>query len=257
MQKLRGYVALTLVCLGLLALDPVQRLFIAPWVHFSRRRPVRLMTRWQRFLAQVVLRPVAVIGGAGIPELPRIPGRPGVLIVMNHQSVLDIPLVVASLHDAYPRIVTRRRYLRWIPLISHMVRLYQYPVVDPSAKAGEGKKMLESISEAARTSEVPMAIFPEGTRTRDGLIGRFRSTGLKLILAERPWTVYVLVVDGFWQRAKMKHFLGGMSAIQGKAAVSEPLEWTDPSADPEPFIEVLRDQMTSRLAAMRGEAAEG
>ena len=251
MSKLRGYVALAVVCLSLLVLDPVQRLIIAPWVRLAPSRRVPLLTRWQRFMARVVLKPVSIIGGARIPELPHVPGGPGVLVLMNHQSVLDIPLVVAATHGAYPRIVTRKRYLRWIPLISHMVRLYQYPVVDPTANAGEGKRMLGSIAHAGATSDVPMAIFPEGTRTRDGEIGRFRSTGLKLILAQRPWTVYVLVADGFWQRAKLKDFLGGMSANQGQVTMQGPFHWTDPAADPEPFIQEMRERMTTRLAEMR------
>ncbi|HSG07486.1 MAG TPA: lysophospholipid acyltransferase family protein [Longimicrobiales bacterium] len=255
MSKLRGYVALAVVCLSLVVLDPLQRLFVAPWVRLVPSRRIPLLTRWQRFLARVVLDPVEKIGGARISELPRVPGGPGVLVLMNHQSVLDIPLVVSSIHGAYPRIVTRKRYMRWIPLISHMVRLYQYPVVDPSANAGEGKRMLGGISEAAATSDVPMAIFPEGTRTRTGDIARFRSTGLKLILAQRPWTVYVLVADGFWQRAKLKHFLGGMSQIHGQVTMQGPFHWTDPTADSQPFIEEMRDRMVSRLGEMRGTPA--
>ena len=251
MSKLRGYVALAVVCLALVVLDPVQRLVIAPWARLVPQRRIPLFTRWQRFMARVVLGPVKTIGGAKIPEFPHVPGGPGVLIVMNHQSVLDIPLVVASVHDAYPRIVTRKRYLRWIPLISHMVRLYQYPVVDPRANTGEAKRMLESIAKAAATSDVPLAIFPEGTRSRNGDIGRFRSTGLKLILAQRAWTVYVLVADGFWQRAKMKHFLGGMSAIEGRVTMQGPFRWSDPTTDPDPFIEELRNRMVTRLAEMR------
>ena len=255
MSKLRGYVALAVVCLSLVVLDPLQRLIVAPWVRLVPSHRIPVLTRWQRFMARVVLDPVEKIGGARIPELPHVPGGPRVLVLMNHQSVLDIPLVVASIHDAYPRIVTRKRYLRWIPLISHMVRLYQYPVVDPAANPGEGKRMLGSISEAAATSDVPLAIFPEGTRTRNGDIGRFRSTGLKLILAQRSWTVYILVTDGFWQRAKLKHFLGGMSAIRGEVTMQGPFQWTDPSTDPEPFIEEMRQRMVAQLNEMRGAQA--
>jgi len=255
LSKLRGYVALAVVCLSLLLLDLPQRLIIAPWVRLAPARRIPLLTRWQRFMARVVLGPVEKIGGARIPELPHVPGGPGVLVLMNHQSVLDIPLVVASIHGAYPRIVTRKRYLRWIPLISHMVRLYQYPVVDPTANTGEGKRMLGSIAEAAATSDVPLAIFPEGTRARNGEIGRFRSTGLKLILAQRRWTVYVLVADGFWQRATLKDFLGGMSAIRGEVTMQGPFQWTDPSEDPEPFIQQMRALMVARLQEMRGATA--
>lgn len=251
MSKLRGYLALTLVCLALLLADPVQRLVIAPWVRLVPSRRIAVLGRWQRFLAQVVLRPVARIGGAGIPALPAVPGRADTLVLMNHQSLLDIPLVVASIDNAYPRIVTRRRYLRWIPLISHMVRLYQYPVVDPAANTGTLRRMLDSIREAARTTDVPLVIFPEGHRTRDGQIGRFRTTGLKLILEQRQWSVYVLIADGFWERAKLKHFLRGMGSIRGRVELLGPFEWKRDGEAPDAFIRELRGRMIDRLAEMR------
>lgn len=255
MTKLRGYLALTVICLVLIVLDPVQRFIIATWARLVPARRIPLFARWQHFMAWVVLRSVRTIGGASIPELPAIPGGEGVLILMNHQSVLDIPLVVAATRGSYPRIITRKRYLRWIPLISHMVRLYQYPVVDPRANAADTKKMLGSIRQAARTTDVPLAIFPEGTRTKDGEVGRFRPTGLKLILRQRPWTVYVMVADGFWQRAKLKHFLGGMGDIRGAITLRGPFRWDDPRADSEPFMEDMRREMAEALDSLRSTAA--
>lgn len=252
MRKLRGYVALVIILLALLILDPVQRLIVAPWARLAPSRRIRIFSRWQRFLANGILATLRLAGGARIQTVPAIQGREGVLVVMNHQSVLDIPLVVAAVHGAYPRIVTRKRYLRWIPLISHMVRLYQYPVVDPTANSGETKRMLGAIRDAARSSDVPLAIFPEGTRTKDGEIGPFRTTGLKLILKQRAWTVYILVADGFWQRAKMKHFLGGMGEIRGSMRLLGPIEWTDPHGDTEAFAQELRRRMTEEMAALRG-----
>ena len=250
---LRGYLALAIICLALLVCDPVQRFVIAPWVRLFPGSRIRVLTRWQRLMARIVLGPIRHVGGASIPELPRIPGKPGTLVVMNHQSVLDIPIVVASLEGAYPRIVTRQRYVRWIPLISHMVRLYQYPVVDPRANAAKTRKMLGSLAEAARDSDVPIAIFPEGTRTKNGEIGRFKTNGLRRILAQRPWTVHIMVVDGFWERAKLKHFLAGMGAIEGKVRSLGTVEWTDPEADPDPFVQEIRARIVGGLAELREE----
>lgn len=253
MTKLRGYLALVILLTSLVVLDPVQRLFVAPWARSLPDRRIRAFTRWQRFMARLVLGTVGRIGGASLPPIPAIPGREGVLVLMNHQSVLDIPLVVAALGDAYPRIVTRKRYLRWIPLISHMVRLYQYPVVDPTANSDETRRMLASIRDAARGSDVPLAIFPEGTRTKDGEIGRFRTKGLRIILKQRPWTVWVAVADGFWQRAKLQHFLGGMGDIRGTMTLAGPFAWDpDGGEDPEAFAERMREVMVARLAEMRG-----
>ncbi len=224
---------------------------IAPWARVAPSRRIRLFTAWQRFMSRVVLSPVRYIGGAHIPRSPRIPGREGTLILMNHQSVFDIPLLVDAVHDAYPKIVTRKRYVRWIPLISHMIRLYEYPIVDTSANPQESRQALTAIRSAARDSDVPLAIFPEGHRSRDGEIGKFFTTGLKLILRQRAWTVYVLVADGFWERATLKSFIDGLGSIRGRITLLGPFAWEDPKADPEPFMERMRNEMVDALARLR------
>lgn len=254
MKKIRGYAALAAILLALLLLDPVQRIFVAPFRRAAPARRIRVFTRWQRFLANGILGLLRTIGAVRIPEVPTIPGREGVLVLMNHQSVLDIPLLVASVHGSYVRLVSRKRYARWIPLISHMIRLYQYPVVDPRANSDETKRMLASIRDAARSADVPLAIFPEGTRTKDGEIGPFRPTGLKLILKQRPWTVWVIVADGFWERAKLKQFLLGMGDIDGRTKLLGPYAWDDPRGDTDAFSETLREHMIEALASLRDPA---
>jgi 1-acyl-sn-glycerol-3-phosphate acyltransferase len=135
-----------------------------------------------------------------------------------------------------------------------MIRLYQYPVVDPTANRRDALGMTGDLSEAARTAEVPVAIFPEGTRTRDGDIGRFKKAALRRILQARAWKVYILVGDGFWKYAKFKDFLRGISEMNGEVEFVSMLEWNDPAADPNPFIEEIRTQMVARLARMRGDS---
>jgi 1-acyl-sn-glycerol-3-phosphate acyltransferase len=208
-------------------------------------------------MAWLTTKPVAWIGGCVIPSPPRVvPTGPGVLVVMNHQSLLDIPLVVQAVAgEGYPRIVTRDRYSRWIPLISQMVRLYQYPVVDPTAKSSELRRNLEHIAAQARDSQVPLVVFPEGSRTRDGEIGRFKRGALNSILAARPWTVHVYVADGFWRVARYWDFVRHVTGLRGQVEHAGILEWTDPQADPEPFIEAIRERMVERLEAMRRGAA--
>jgi len=207
-------------------------------------------------MAWLVTRPVEVIGGAVIPRpLRLVPTKPGVLVIMNHQSLFDIPIAVQAVADGYPRIVTRARYGRFVPLISHMVRLYQHPVIDPSADPGGIRQALDQLQRVAVETDVPLVVFPEGTRTKNGEIGRFKLGALARILAARPWTVYVFVADGFWRAAKYKDFLRGVSQIDGRVEHVTTVEWTDPESDPVPFLNDVREVMVKRLAAMRREEA--
>lgn len=243
------------VSLSLLGSDVVQRLVVGPWVALRPSSRRRVLGRWIRTMAWLTTRPVSLIGGCTVPRPERVvPGEGGVLIVMNHQSLFDIPLVVQTVESAYPRIVTRQRYIdRWIPVISHMVRLYQYPTVDPSANSDDIRKSLDALEEEAASADVPIAVFPEGTRSRNGKIGHFKKGALTRILAARPWTVYVFVADGFWRAARFRDFVRGLSHVEGKMAHAGTLEWTDPAADPTAFIDEVRNMMKERLSAMRGE----
>jgi 1-acyl-sn-glycerol-3-phosphate acyltransferase len=161
--------------------------------------------------------------------------------------------VVQTVEGGYPRIVTRARYSKWIPLISQMLRLYQYPVVDPSANAAVMRDTLDDLAKTAAETEVPIAVFPEGTRTKDGKVGRFKRGGLSRILATRDWRVYVFVVDGFWKAARFKDFIRGLDHVEGRMDHVGTLEWTDPSADPTAFLEEVRNLMQEHLSAMRDE----
>lgn len=253
-MKIRGYFALAFIFTGFLFLDLYQRAVVATRARLQPNRRIEVLASWIQFMARFVMGSVRRIGGASLPEPDRVvPCRPGTLIVMNHQSVLDIPLVVQSVDQGYPRIVTRARYHRFIPLISHMVRLYQYPVVDPSANPRELVRALKELRREARESEVPIAIFPEGTRTRDGEIGRFKKRGLEQILRTRDWEVHVFVADGFWKTAKVKDFLKGVGRLEGSMAYLGSMEWKDPDGDVEPFIDEVRARMVRGLEDLRAE----
>lgn len=250
---LRRYLALGIVCVGLLLSDIVQRTVVALWVRLRPTRRKAVLAAWIDLMASLVTKPLIVVGGARIRMPPRIvPAEPGTLIVMNHQSIMDIPLMVRCVKDGYPRIVTRARYQRRVPLISHMVRLYQYPVVDPTANPKEVIRAVRSMAKLAKDSDVPIGLFPEGTRTRDGEIGPFKVRGLSRLLQQRPWKVYVMVVDGYWQAARFRDFMADMSTIDGKMSHVGTFDWPDPSVDPTDFMEELRQCMVQGLAEIRG-----
>jgi 1-acyl-sn-glycerol-3-phosphate acyltransferase len=250
--KLRGLLTIGFIGAGLIVADPFQRIVIAGLVRLLPAKRLAILSWWERGLAHFILGSCRRLGGVHIAPAPELPDEDGVLVLMNHQSLLDIPLVVAAFRTTHPRIVTRERYARGKPIISHMVRLYQYPLVDGRANA---RAQITAIAENARTSPVPFVIFPEGHRTRDGEIGPWKEGGLRAILGARRWTVYVMVADGFWKNAKLVDFLEHISTIDGRTLAVGPFEGPEPGTDPEAFIIEMRSQMAAALRKLRSEGS--
>lgn len=246
-MKIRGILSIAVAGTALVVGDVVQRTLLVAALRLFPSRRHRILASWQQALARTMLWAARSVGGARPGEIPRIPGDPGTLVLMNHQSLMDIPLVVRTLQDTYPRIVTRARYARGKPLISHMVRLYQYPTVDPGATV---RSALDDLREQTASSQVPVVIFPEGTRTRDGSLSKFRRMGLRAILGGRSWRVWIVAVDGWWQAARLGDFLDNVSRVEGRMAAAGPFVSPEPGESVGAFIADMERRMEALLGSL-------
>ena len=242
--------ALALV-IGLVVIigNVIQRTVVAAVVRILPSARERVLAVWLAVLAAMTLAIFRRVGGADWNRPPRIPCAPGTLVLMNHQSLLDIPLVVQAVRGGYPVIVTRERYLHAkYMLIPHILRLYRFPIVAPGRAS---TSQIERLRRCARETTHPMVIYPEGHRSRDGALGPFKTGGLGGILAARRWKVYLIVVDGFWQYARLPSFLSGLSDIKGRIDCLGPFDSPDPDTDPEPWIDRMREIMSLKLNEIR------
>jgi len=153
--------------------------------------------RWARFIAQrLILRSVVfstvrvtVEGEANLEELKR-----PYLVVANHSSHLDAPLLVTAL----PWRITRHMAVavaadyfyeqRWRRTLTSFF-FNSYPV-----ERGRGKKREAGLSVTLLRENVPLAIFPEGTRSRTGKMGTFKPGVAALARALRAPVLPVALV---------------------------------------------------------------
>lgn len=129
------------------------------------------------------------------------------LIIANHQSLIDIPIIMHHMPGKAPgRFVAKKELGRGIPLISKMLRHSGHCLV---SRRGDPMQAMKSITEFARRAgkdgTIPV-IFPEGTRSRTGELGTFHSAGFRKILEAEKLPIVVASVEGGWQSARLKEF---------------------------------------------------
>jgi 1-acyl-sn-glycerol-3-phosphate acyltransferase len=230
-----------------------QRLVILPLIKLFPRRAIAIRRAWLRLHAIVTTGLARTLGGMRLQVQGAIP-RESVVVVMNHQSVMDIPVGVLLIPGPYPIIPTRDRYSRGVPGIATLVRLLRYPVV--TQKRENLRTELPAIAEAADSTargETSMLIFAEGHRTRDGQIGPFMRTGLRLVIERARRPVYCVVADGLWHARTTFDAATGFAGATCSVRILGP--FSPPSGNTDEFIESLRDRMVAELDAMRAARA--
>lgn len=254
LTKIRGCLALAMVGASLVVADVVMRVVVVPLAKTSADRSQGVLTWWAKAMARLCTVPFRALGVLSLESPPPVPGEAGTLLVMNHQSLFDIPILILAVQDNFPRIVTRARYSRSIPVVSQMTGVYGFPLVDPDGGSSQTRLSLRRLRKAARLEDAPLAIFPEGSRTRTGEIGNFKIGGLRVILKARKWRVHLLVTDGCWRAADLPSLISSPEKLRSRTEHAGVLDWTDPRGDAESFLGEIRSRMRDKLAAMRAEA---
>ena len=251
-MKLRGFLTVATIGGFLVLADVFQRLVIVPLVWVAPARRDRVLEVWLRGLATAMISGVRFIGGGKFETFPTIPFAPGVLVLMNHQSLLDIPIVVRCVEEGYSRIVTRKRYTRGVPVISRMIKLFEYPVVDSKGGLKGQVKMLRSV---ARDPRAPIVVYPEGTRSRDGELLPFRRGAVDTLLRHRQWKVYLATADGTLPCGRLRDMLNGVHTVRCRVSVSGPFDTPSDPKDFPAWLAEMEGRMRKNLAELRSEAA--
>lgn len=132
----------------------------------THRTPVYVVTRAFCWLWLKLVHRLEIHGREHVPR------RGGVMIVANHASFLDIPIVSVSVsrHVCFVarESLTQSRFVAW-QLAADGAVLIRRGTADRQAL----KDMLAHLK-----AEDCVAVFPEGTRSKDGKLGEFRAGAL-------------------------------------------------------------------------------
>lgn len=158
------------------------------WVH-------RTWSRWLLWLAGVD------VVTEGLEHLK--PGEAQV-VVSNHQSLFDILVLFASLPVSL-RFVAKSELSRF-PIFSGAMRHAGHVFVDRE-RGSRALTVLEDAGRRMKREGLTLCLFPEGTRSRDGHLGRFKKGAFVLAIDTQTRMVPVAVEGGADILPKGRHRL--------------------------------------------------
>ena len=168
---MRASFLLLIYTLIVILVGPVLLVF---WV-LGLREPLMAIGRWAMRIGRRVLGIDVEVSG-----LERFDHKASYVFMPNHESFLDGPMMVMVIPQSVRAIMKKNVF--GIPVLGWAMRYVGCVPVDRRAGGG-GIKSIEKASRLMRERGYSFLIFPEGTRSLDGKLQRFRRGGFFLAIA--------------------------------------------------------------------------
>ncbi|MCE5220309.1 MAG: 1-acyl-sn-glycerol-3-phosphate acyltransferase [Clostridium sp.] len=124
---------------------------------------------WCKFIIKTVGIDLEIKGLENIPKEPCV-------FIGNHSSILDIPILLCTVNRNIG-FISKKEILK-TPIIGYWLKRTNSVTLDRE----NPRTAVEAINEAVQNLKEgsSMAIFPEGTRNKEGKVGEFKKGSLKL-----------------------------------------------------------------------------
>jgi 1-acyl-sn-glycerol-3-phosphate acyltransferase len=128
----------------------------------------------------------------GDPKALRCLQTGGALVIANHQSMIDIPLLMSACGPV-PRFTAKASIRHW-PFLGVLLSATGTCFIDRCHPRASHDAMMEWGKTAAVKPSTLIAGFPEGTRSKDGKLRAFKS-GLFRTAAAAQLPIVVVILD--------------------------------------------------------------
>jgi 1-acyl-sn-glycerol-3-phosphate acyltransferase len=160
------------------------------------------------------------------------------VFVSNHQSIYDIPVIFASL--PYQLRIIAKASLGNVPFLGWHLRRTGHMLVD---RSHPDRQAIFGWASRLMSNGLSLIVFPEGTRSRDGRVARFKGGSFYLAL-EAALPVVPLSISG------SRHVMskGRLTTCPGRVrlTIHDPIDTTGfAGTDPKAFGERVREIVRS------------
>ena len=166
------------------------------------------------------------------------------IIVCNHQSMFDIPPIIWFMRKHHPKFISKAELGKGIPSVSYNLRNGGSVLIDRK-NPKEAIAVIKKFGNYIETTNRSAVIFPEGTRSRNGIPKPFQPKGLFTLFAEIPSaTVVPITVNNSWKTIRYGKFPMGLGS-HVKFEVHQPLRVNEYA--PQHLLEIIEKQITDAI----------
>lgn len=226
--------------------------YLSVWLRLTRDRRAlihRIFVGWGRLMTWAAGTPVTIVGAEHVPAGPFV-------LAANHQGNLDIPALMG--HFPRPFRFVLKAELMSVPFFGRIAREWGFIPIDRQNR-DQAYGSLQAAAEIVRRGEA-ICLFPEGTRTRDGRLARFKRGAFALAAAAEVPVVPVAISGSFraWPRGR----LFWLRSMPLRIAIGPPIAapsgngdamWRDWADQAQQAVASLLSDLEGELS-LRGEA---
>ncbi len=166
------------------------------------------------------------------------------IIVANHQSLTDIPPIIWYMRKHHPKFISKIELGKGIPSVSYNLT-HGGSVLINRKKPIESVTAIKKFANYIETNNRAAVIFPEGTRSRNGIPKKFQTRGILTLFEHIPSALVVpITINNSWKTLRYGKFPLGLGA-HIKFTVHKPITVSDYEANA--LAEMVEKQITQDI----------
>lgn len=138
-------------------------------------------------------------------EKDRLPER--CLVIANHQSFLDIVVLLAHLDGPRLKFIARGALGSKLPLVTPMLKTDGHCLIEKGGRALSDMQAIDEFAQKAAENNWIPVLFPEGECSRDGRVRPFHAAGFRRLQNTKALPVAVFAIDGGWQYSDISELI--------------------------------------------------
>ena len=135
-----------------------------------------------------------------------LPANRSIIFIANHQSMYDIPPLIWHLRKYHAKFISKIELTKGIPSISFNLKYGGGANIDRSDKKQAIAELIK-LGQRMNDNNWSTVIFPEGTRSKNGVLKPFAIGGIATLLKKAPDALVVpIAIENSWKLVQYGSF---------------------------------------------------